>query len=52
MRGSLGDGYYVIISSPLESIQESAALSNQLLILVGTGIGMSVSVWCGFLRGG
>lgn len=40
MRGSLGDGYYVIISSPLESIQESAALSNQLLILVGTGIGI------------
>lgn len=35
LRGNLGDGYYVIISSPLESIQESVALSNRFLVYLG-----------------
>lgn len=36
MRGSLGNGYYVVISSPLESIQASVQLSNRFLIYVGS----------------
>lgn len=45
--GTIGSGYYVIISSPLESIQESVALSNRFLIYLGIaviGIG-SAMVW-------
>ena len=35
MRGALADGYYFVIRSPLASIQESVAISNQFLIYVG-----------------
>lgn len=35
MRGALADGYYFVIRSPLASIQESVAISNQFLICVG-----------------
>lgn len=36
LRGNLGKGCYIIISSPVESIQESVALSNQFMLYVGT----------------
>lgn len=36
MRGELGGGYFFLIQSPLESIQESAALANRFLIVVGS----------------
>lgn len=35
MRGSLGGGYFFLIQSPLESIQESVAISNRFLVIVG-----------------
>lgn len=35
MRGELGGGYFFLIQSPLESIQDSAALANRFLIVVG-----------------
>lgn len=35
MRGALGGGYFFLIQSPLESIQESVALANRFLIIVG-----------------
>ena len=35
MRGAMADGYYFVIRSPLASIQESVAISNQFLIYVG-----------------
>ena len=36
LRGSIGSGYYVIISSPLESIQESVALANRFTAYIGS----------------
>lgn len=35
LRGHIGNGCYVIISSPIESIQESVALSSQFMLYVG-----------------
>lgn len=35
MRGDLSDGYFFLIQSPLESIQESVKLANRFLIIVG-----------------
>lgn len=35
MRGSLGSGYFFLIQSPLESIQESVSLANRFLVIVG-----------------
>lgn len=45
--GTIGSGYYVIISSPLESIKESVALSNRFLVYLGIvviGVGCAM-VW-------
>lgn len=36
LRGNLGNGCYVIISSPLESIQESVALANRFMVYIGS----------------
>ena len=47
LRGSLGGGCYVIISSPLESIQESVALANRFMTYIGIvviGLGV-IMVW-------
>lgn len=36
LRGNLGNGCYVIISSPVESIQESVALANRFMAYIGS----------------
>ena len=36
LRGNFGNGCYVIISSPLESIQESVALANRFMAYIGS----------------
>lgn len=38
LRGNLGNGCYVIISSPLESIQESVDLANRFMVYIGSVI--------------
>ena len=38
MWGEIGDGTYFLFRSPLESIKESAALSNRLLLYIGCAI--------------
>lgn len=35
MRGDLSGGYFFLIQSPLESIQESVKLANRFLVIVG-----------------
>ncbi len=35
MRGNLGDGYFFLIQCPLESIQNSVALTNRFMMIVG-----------------
>lgn len=47
MWGMLDNGYYFIIRSPLESMKESAMISNQFLVFVGTGMILvcSIAVW-------
>lgn len=38
MRGALGGGYFFLIQSPLESIQESVMLANRFLVIVGIAV--------------
>lgn len=38
MWGGIGEGSYFLFRSPLESIQESAALSNRLLLYIGFAV--------------
>lgn len=38
MRGNLGGGYFFLIQSPVESIQDSVALANRFLFAVGGGV--------------
>ena len=44
MRGTLGSNYIFLIQSPIESIQQSVALSNKFLIVVEL-IVLVVGIW-------